>query len=138
MSLDAKDRLHAGFMVISALGVIAYWAVYFSSGATQVRSDNVYLSFENAFPLADGFMSLCFLLAAYFLWSARRPALLWGISAGSTMFYLACMDFLFNLEQGHFRAPLSPEMWAEIIIVAWCAGFGPFTVWRIWQHPLAA
>jgi hypothetical protein len=138
MSLRTADRVHAVFMTVSALGVLAYWLVYFTSGATHVRSDDVYISFENSFPLADGYMSLCFLLAAVYLWQGRRQTLLWGIAAGSTMLYLACMDFLFNLEQGHFHLPLSPEMLAECVIVAWCASFGPFTVWRLWRHPLAA
>lgn len=128
-----KNRVHAALMAITAVGVVLYWLVYFTSGATHVRSDAVYLSFENAFPLADGVMSVFLLLAAHALWQGRRSAVLWGICAGSTVLYLGCMDFLFNVEQGNFRLPQSPEMVAESLIVTWCMCFGPFTVWRSWR-----
>ena len=134
MSSRAGDRVHAGFMLLAALGTLAYWLVYFTSGATQVRGDEVYIPFENAFPLADGWMALCYVLAAYFLWRGDRRALLWGLCAGSAMIFLGCMDLLFNLEQDHFRAPISAEMWAEIVIVAFCLSFGPFTIARIWRR----
>lgn len=134
MSFRAGDRVHTGFMLLAALGTLAYWLVYFTSGATQVRGDEVYIAFENAFPLADGWMALCYVLAAYFLWRGDRRALLWGLCAGSAMIFLGCMDLLFNLEQDHFRAPISAEMWAEIVIVAFCLSFGPFTIARIWRR----
>lgn len=130
------DRVHAVFMLLAAGGTVAYWMTYFTSGATHVRTDEVYLAFENAFPLADGWMTVCYSLAAFYLWRGDRRALLWGLCAGSAMIFLGCMDLLFNLEQGHFRAPISLEMWAEIVIVAFCLSFGPFTLWRLWQHPM--
>ena len=136
MTSVVKDRIHAAWMVLAALGTIAYWITYFTSGATQVRTDEVYLAFENAFPLADGWMALSFLLSAYFLWRGDQRALLWGICAGSAMIFLGCMDLLFNLQQGHFRAPISAEMWDEVVIVVFCLSFGPFTIWRLWRHPL--
>lgn len=136
MSTNRGDRAHAVLMVLAALGTVAYWFAYFTSGATHVRTDEVYLAFENAFPLADGWMVFCFTLSAYFLWRSDRRAVLWGVAAGSAMIFLGCMDFLFNLEQGHFRAPISAEMWAEIMIVVYCLTFGPSTLWRLWAHPL--
>lgn len=134
--LEPGDRLHAALMLIAALGTIAYWLTYFGSGATQVRKDAVYLSFENAFPLADGWMTLCYLLAAFHLLRGNARAVLWGLCAGSAMIFLGAMDLLFNLEQGQFRWPLSAEMWVETVIVASCWLFGPFTIWRLWRHPL--
>lgn len=134
MSPRASDRIHAGFMLLAAAGTLAYWLTYFTSGATQVRADAVYLAFENAFPLADGWMTFCYLLAAYFLWRGDRRALLWGLCAGSAMIFLGCMDLLFNIEQGHFRPPFSAAMLAEIAIVVFCLSFGPFTIWRLWRQ----
>ena len=128
-----SSRMHAVFMVGTALGILIYWVTYFTSGAPQVRTDEVYLAFENAFPLADGWMTLCYLLSAWFLWRGDRRALLWGLCGGSAMIFLGCMDLLFNIEQDHFRTPVSAEMWAEIGIVSYCLSFGPFTIWRLWR-----
>lgn len=136
MSTQIADRIHASVMVLASLGTLAYWLTYFSSGATQVRNDEVYLAFENAFPLADAWMGVCYLLSAYFLWRADRRALLWGLCAGSAMIFLGCMDLLFNIEQAHFNEPISAEMWAEILIVVFCLSFGPFTIWRLWIHDI--
>jgi hypothetical protein len=134
--ISTADRAHAAFMLLAALGAAAYWITYFSSGATQVRTDEVYLAFENAFPLADGWMALGYLLSARFLLRGDRRAVFWGICAGSAMIFLGLMDLLFNLEQGHFRGPIGAELWAEIVIVAFSLAFGPFTLWRLWRHPL--
>jgi hypothetical protein len=135
MGLQLRNRIHAGLMVCTALATIAYWLIYFSSGAMMVRSDAVYTGFESAFPLADGWMALSYLLAARFLWSGDRRALLCGLCAGSAMIFLGSMDLLFNIEQGHFKSPISAEMWEEIVIVATCWLFGPFTIWRLWTQP---
>jgi hypothetical protein len=78
-------------------------------------------------------MALCYLVSAWFLWRADRRAVLWGLCAGSAMIFLGCMDLLFNIEQNHFRAPIGAEMRAEIVIVVFCLGFGPFTIWRLWR-----
>lgn len=136
MTRQVADYLHAGLMLLAALGTLAYWAIYFSSGATHVREDAIYLTFENAFPLADAWMASCYLLSAWFLLRGAASAILWGLCAGSAMIFLAAMDLLFDLEQGQFHAAMPAEMWLEITIVVTCWVVGGFTVWRCWQHPL--
>lgn len=135
MSASTRDRVHAGFMVLAAVATAAYWLTYFSSGATKVRTDAVYTGFESSFPLADGWMALCFLLTAWFLIRQDRRALLWGLCAGSAMVFLGAIDLLFNIEQGHFTQAIGPEMAAECLINVFCWLFGPFTIWRLWRHP---
>lgn len=134
MNARSGNRLHAVIMALAALATVGYWIAYFTTGLTHVRADAVYLAFENAFPLADGWMALCFLLGAYYLWRGERTAVLWGISAGSAMIFLGCMDLLFNIEQGHFQPPIGAAMWLEIAIMAFCLTFGPFTIWRLWRQ----
>ena len=136
MAVTTRDRVHAGFMVLAALATAAYWGTYFMSGATMVRSDNVYTSFENSFPVADGWMALSYLLAAVFLLKGDRRAVLWGICGGSAMIFLGAIDILFNIEQGLFTHG-GPEMAAEIVINLFCWTFGPFTIWRMWTHSLS-
>jgi hypothetical protein len=136
MTVTTRDRVHAGFMVLATVATLAYWVTYFMSGATMVRSDNVYTSFENAFPVADGWMALSFLLAAIFLLKGDRSAVLWGICGGSAMIFLGGIDILFNIEQGLFTHG-GLEMAAEIVINLFCWTFGPFTIWRMWNHSLA-
>ena len=105
-----SDRIHATLMLLAALLTAAYWAVYFTSGDTQLRQDAVYLGFENAFPLADGWMALCYLLGGIALLQQRPTAVLWGLCGGSAMIFLASMDMLFNFQQGHFALALTAPL----------------------------
>lgn len=134
MKTGSEDRIHAALMALAALGTAAYWIAYFGSDLTHVRADTVYLAFENAFPLADGWMALAYLLSAWYLWRGDHRAVLWGLCAGSAMIFLGLMDLLFNIEQGHFQPPIGAQMWLEIAIMAFCLTFGPFTIWRLWRH----
>lgn len=125
------DRTHAAAMLFAALVTGAYWVAFFASGAVQTAHDPVYLAFERAFPLADGYMAFCFVVSALLLLRGRLAAVPWGIAAGSAMVYLGGMDVLFNLEHGKY-ADRGPEMLLEIAINVACLGFGPFTMLRLW------
>jgi hypothetical protein len=128
----ASDRAHCAAMVVVAVGTIAYWTAYFATGAVQTADDPVYVGFENAFPLADGYMIACFLLAAALLWRGRADAVPVGIAAGSAMMFLGLMDVLFNLEHAQYAA-MTAEMAIETAINAVCLIFGPFTMVRLWR-----
>ncbi len=136
MTRRTADRAHAVVMLLAALITATYWWVYFTSGATQTRSDAVYLGFESSFPLADAWLSLCLVLSAIFLLRNDARAVLWGLCAGSATVYLASMDLLFDLEQKVFAPGMNAEAWTEAAIVASCWLLGPVTLVRLWRHPL--
>ena len=125
------DRVHAALMRVAAVGTIAYWVAYFF-GAVQTGNDPGYVAFENAFPLADAYMSVAYLLAAHLLVRGRTAAVPVGIAAGSAMVFLGLMDTLFNLEHGQY-AIRTPEMATEIAINVVCLIFGPWTMVRLWR-----
>ena len=59
-----------------------------------------YTQFEDAFPLADGWLALCLVAASYCLWTARRAALFWLLAGGGAGLYLFAMDVLYDLQHG--------------------------------------
>jgi hypothetical protein len=126
------DHIHAALMLVAALGTIAYWTAYFAAGAVQTSDDPAYVAFENAFPLADAYMTACYVVAAALLLRGRVGAVAAGIAAGSAMVFLGLMDTLFNLEHGKY-AHMTPEMAVETGINAVCLLFGPFTMVRLWR-----
>lgn len=132
--VSTADRMHAVSMLVAALGTIAYWTAYFRNGATKVRTDEAYAAFENAFPLADAWMTGCYLLGAWFLWRGDVRAVLWGLCAGSAMIFLGCMGFLYDVQNGHFDGPMSGALAAEIVVLSYCFTLGPFTIWRLWRR----
>ena len=127
-----SDRPHAALMLLAAVGTTAYWTAYFTSGSVRTSADPGYLAFEDAFPLADGYMTACFLVAAGLLWAGRVAAVPFGIAAGSAMVFLGCMDVLFNLEHGKYAA-MTPAMAVETAINVGCLVFGPLTMVRLWR-----
>ena len=126
------DRVHAALMRVAAVGTIAYWVAYFWFGAVQTGDDPGYVAFENAFPLADAYMAVAYLVAAHFLVRGRVAAVAVGIAAGSAMVFLGLMDTLFNLQHGQY-AIRTPEMATEIAINVVCLVFGPWTMVRLWS-----
>lgn len=107
-------------MIFAALLTIAYWVVWFGVDRNLLASSHAaaYYTFENAFPAADGWLTLTLLLGALGL-ALRRPwGLLWGLLAGGAGVYLGCMDVLFDLENGIYLVPKGGDPSAVIIEAA--------------------
>lgn len=85
-------------MVLLVLAA-AYWMTWYVHRPWVASStDRAYEDFENAFPIADGWLVVTALLAAWSLEKGRPGALLWLLCAGSAGVYLAGMDVLYDLE----------------------------------------
>jgi uncharacterized membrane protein (DUF2068 family) len=123
----------AGYLAIVAVLTTLSWIDFFTSGGVHVRDDAVYLAFEKAFPLADAWMAACSLLGAIGLWSRRAWGLLFGLLAGSAQIFLACMDVLFNLNEGNYAIASAP-MAAEILINAGLLVGAPLLIAFLWRQ----
>ena len=96
-----RRRLLVVLLVAAAALVVAYWTAWYVHRPWVASStDPSYVDFENAFPLADGWLALTALLAAEALHRRRPTAVLWLLAAGSAGVYLACMDVLYDLQHG--------------------------------------
>jgi hypothetical protein len=94
-------RVMAGLLVAAALLIAAYWLgwlVHRSLVASETGA--AYTQFEDAFPLADGWLALCLVAGAYCLMTARRAALFWLLAGGGAGIYLFAMDVLYDLQHG--------------------------------------
>jgi len=123
-------------LAITALATVAYWLVFFTRGSVQVRGDEVYLGFERAFPLADGWLSACAAVGAVGL-ARRRPwGFLFALLAAGSLIYLGCLDVLFNANAGNYSLS-GGAMDAEVIINAWCIGVGVALIAFLWRRRAA-
>lgn len=90
-------RVLAAVIVID----VAFWVTWYADRslvASNTRS--AYYEFENAFPLADGWLALCCVAALVGLRRRAPIALMWLVLAAGGGFYLFGMDVLYDLEHG--------------------------------------
>lgn len=99
--VGSRERgLVVGVLVGAAVLTVTYWVVWFFVDRSILASDTrgAYYEFENAFPLADGWLVLCLVGAAVQLVRRRSSVLLWLLAGGGAGLYLAGMDILYDLE----------------------------------------
>jgi hypothetical protein len=91
----------AGLLLAVALLIAAYWLAWLlHRSLVASETGAAYVQFEDAFPLADGWLALCLVAGSYCLWTARRAALFWLLAGGGAGLYLFAMDVLYDLQHG--------------------------------------
>lgn len=114
-------------LAITAFGILVYWADFFLSGTVKARQDNVYLSFQSAFPLADLWLTFCLFMAAFnYYRREEQKYIFFGLLSSSSMIFLALIDTLFNLNQGIYKN-LGTPVFMEAIINVWLISLGILT-----------
>jgi hypothetical protein len=130
------DRIHAAAMLgIAALGFVG-WTLYWTTDLFVNPMDPFWNRYEDTFVLADGLMCSAYLASGLLLIRRRVLAVPMGIAAAGAMVFLLALDFLFNVQNGHYRV-VTPVMALEIGIDLLCLAFGPFTIVRLWRRRLA-
>lgn len=80
---------------------VAYWVLWFADRSLVASNTRgAYYEFENAFPLADGWLACCCVAAIVSLRRRSPLALLWLLLGGGAGVYLFGMDVLYDLEHG--------------------------------------
>ena len=120
-------------LTVFALGVVAFWIEFFTSGAVSMSDSPAYLEHEQSFPAADGYMVICALICAVGLIRRRPWGLLFGLLAGSGIIFLGLMDTLYSIQQGIF-AEFSVAAAEAFFICALCLILGPVTIIYLWRN----
>lgn len=98
---ESERRRVIVVLVAGAVLMVAYWTAWYADRSLVASNHRpAYYEFENAFPLADGWLTVALLGAAWTL-SRRSPfALFWLLAGGGAGLYLFGMDVLYDLENG--------------------------------------
>ncbi|HWD51673.1 MAG TPA: hypothetical protein VG412_04680 [Acidimicrobiales bacterium] len=100
VSEATRRRLSVVLVVVAVIAVL-YWVAWFAHRSLVASVHTAaYYQFENAFPLADGWLVVCLLGAAISLWAGRPAALLWLLAGGGAGLYLFSMDTLYDIQHG--------------------------------------
>ena len=131
-SLDARSRRTvASVLAAAALLIVAYWVAWLVHRSV-VASETTpgYTQFEDAFPLADGWLALCLVAASYCLVTMRRAAVFWLLAAGGAGLYLFAMDVLYDLQHGVWGKGANGVM--ELVINLVTLGLSIFVLRWTW------
>ncbi|MGH8444302.1 MAG: hypothetical protein ACREVL_03495 [Solimonas sp.] len=129
----AARRTTMVLLWLAAAAIVAYWVSFFSGGEVQATAENCYLVFQRNFPLPDGFVALCAVLAAEGLRRRRAAAVLWGLLTAGGLFFLAWIDIAYNLWNDMY-ALRTPEMVAEAAINVFCLAMAVWLVAFCWRR----
>ena len=101
MIVESDRRRVVTVLVIGVVLMVAYWTAWYADRSLVASNHrSAYYEFENAFPLADGWLTVALIGAAWTL-SRRSPlALFWMLAGGGAGLYLFGMDVLYDLENG--------------------------------------
>jgi hypothetical protein len=131
-------RLVLAAMLLATVLICAYWLVWFGVDRNLLASSHApaYYTFENAFPLADGWLALALVLGIVGIWRGRPSGLLWTLLAAGAGIYLGCMDVLFDLQNHIYTGapgadPSAPLIEAGINVLTFALGIVVMTwAWR--------
>jgi hypothetical protein len=112
-------------LIMTAVGVIYYWADFYLRGGVHVLKEDWYIKFERAFPPADLWMSACAILGAAGLLAGQTYGLVFTLLAAGSLLFLALMDITFNVQNNLYRlVATSSQMKFELLINVWTLALG--------------
>jgi hypothetical protein len=132
------SRLTLVLVLVAFVALLAYWIIWFFVNREWLANldTEAYYVFENAFPAADGWLAFACGMGAWALWKRRAAGLFWLLVGGSSSVYLGCMDVLFDLENGVYRAPKGDvgAVGIEVAINLYALGVGAWAMWFGWKN----
>ena len=122
-------------LIMTALGVIYYWADFYIRGGVHVIKEDWYIKFERAFPPADLWMSACALIGAAGLLTGQTFGLLFTLLAAGSLLFLAFMDITFNIQNNLYPlVATSSQMKFELFINVWTLLLGVALIVCLWPR----
>jgi len=130
--VEARQRRAMAVLLLAvALVIAAYWLAWLlHRSLVASETSAAYTQFEDAFPLADGWLAFCLVAASYCLWTARRAALFWLLAGGGAGLYLFAMDVLYDLQHGVWGKGANGVM--ELVINLVTLGLSLFVLRWTW------
>jgi hypothetical protein len=133
--MTRAERIVSVLLLIGAALTAWYWWSYFTGGDVMVLRARWYTAFESSFPVADGWMAACMLVAGVGLWRGRHWGARFGLMAGAALLYLAAMDITFDVENGLYQLAASDgAMRFEVFINAASVALGVAALVVSWRR----
>ncbi len=121
--LPSAQHALAVTLIVTGVGILVFWALFFTIGLTPTRPPICYFEHELAFPLPDTILAIALIASGLDL----RKGGQWGrdlsLVCGGALIFLGVLDLNFTALNGGFQG-----LWFEVLsllgIFLWCIGVG--------------
>jgi hypothetical protein len=116
-----------------------YWTLWFTAPdlvqtfPPQSSQYPGYITFEQAFLLADSWLIISSLIFVIGLWKMRDWGLFFALLNAGSLMFLGSMDLLYDLQHSVF-VPFTLGGAIELFIVITVFGFNAFNLGFFWKH----
>lgn len=125
--MDRRIRLTGLLQVATGIGILLFWAAFFTVGLAPPNPPPCYFAYEHAFPFPDTLLAVGLVAGGRLLLAGKAAGRPLSLVCAGALIFLGVLDFCFNLQNGVYGAS-SMELVTNALINAWCVGFGAFVV----------
>lgn len=115
---------------LTALGLIFFWAGFFTVGLAPENPPPCYFVFEHAFPLPDLILAVALLFAARQLSRGKALGKTLSLLCAGALAFLGILDFSFNIQNGMY-AVSAVDLVLNALINLWCVSAGVWTAVKL-------
>ncbi|MDD5398577.1 MAG: hypothetical protein PHU70_05785 [Dehalococcoidia bacterium] len=109
--------------LLTAVGLILFWILFFTVGMAPKNPPPGYLAYEHSFPVPDGLLSILLLVAGIMLLLNNPLGVNLSLIAAGALLFLGALDISFNIQNGIYKISTG-DLISNAFINLWCVGFG--------------
>jgi len=123
MVVDGKIKVIGWLEIISGLGTLAFWLLFFTVGLAPKEPPPCYFAYEFSFPVADVIMSVVLITAGILLMKGYVRGITYSLAGAGAFVFLGILDISFNLRNGIYSSGYL-DLLLNAFINIWCVVFG--------------
>lgn len=131
LATTANVKRMAQLQFATGIGLLVFWAAFFTVGLAPANPPPGYLQFEHSFTVPDIILALALIVASRW-WLAPHPkperARALSLVCAGMLLFLGMLDISFNLQNGMYAIGVVDAILA-LAINAWCILFGGYCAW---------
>jgi hypothetical protein len=121
--LHSKPSFIAILQIITAFGILLFWAGFFTVGLAPDNPPPCYFAFEHAFPLPDTILAITLLYSAVLVLKEKPVGKDLSLITAGALIFLGVLDASFNLQQGMYTISFLDTLLNGFINI-YCIVFG--------------
>lgn len=130
--MSVSRKIVIGFSLFTATAGILYWITVFAGLFPVTELVPGYENWFMSFPVADGWMFVCAVLASFYAVKGHPLAALFAPLTGASLMFLGLYAFTYGYNTGLLFI-LTPDEIIEILIKIYCLSVGSLLVYHGWK-----